>query len=176
MPALSERREDIAPNLDYELQRFAETQGQAASFNKEAREAFLKFAEAPDTPWRGNFRDLNAAVTRMATLAPRGRIRTEEVALEEERLRKSWARPEPVTHVGADIDLGDHFSPEKFAEIDPFDPVQIAYVIGVCQTAKSLSEAGRVAFSQSRKKKANPNDSDRLRKFLAKWGLEFATL
>ena len=92
LPALSERREDIEPNLDYELNRFAETHGRAATFNKEARDAFLKFAESRDTEWRGNFRDLNAAVTRMATLAPRGRIRVEEVALEEQRLRDHWQR------------------------------------------------------------------------------------
>ena len=175
LPALSERREDIAPNLDYELQRFAETEGRAASFNKEAREAFLRFAEAPDTPWSGNFRDLNAAVTRMATLAPRGRIRSEDVALEKGRLQKAWQRPQP-DELGIGIDLEEYFDAEVLAEIDPFDRVQIGYVIGVCKQSKSLSEAGRKAFSQSRKKKARPNDSDRLRKFLAKWNLEFASL
>ena len=171
LPALSERREDIAPNLDYELKNFAETHGRAATFNKEARDAFLKFAEAPDTPWRANFRDLNAAITRMATLAPRGRIRIEDVSVEQRRLRASWERPASPDSIG--IDLGDHFTAERLSEIDPFDRVQIAYVIGVCRESKSLSEAGRRAFSQSRKKKSSPNDSDRLRKFLAKWELEF---
>ncbi len=174
LPALRDRREDIAPNLDYELQRFAEANGRAASFNKEARESFLKFAEAPDTPWSGNFRDLNAAVTRMATLAPRNRIRIEDVRPEIERLQKSWKRPDSIRE--SDIDLMDFLPEEKLAEIDPFDRVQIAYVIGVCQRSKNLSDAGRIAFRQSRKKKVNPNDSDRLRKFLAKWGLDFAKL
>ena len=174
LPALSERREDIAPNLDYELQRFAEKEGRLATFNKEARERFLKFAEAGDTSWRGNFRDLNAAVTRMATLAPRGRVRTEDVDLEIGRLRKSWERP------GRSVDLGvaleDYFEEQELDEIDPFDRVQIAYVISVCLESKNLSEAGRKAFSQSRRKKENPNDSDRMRKFLAKWKLKFGEL
>ncbi|MFT4546573.1 MAG: transcriptional regulatory protein RtcR [Verrucomicrobiales bacterium] len=174
LPALSERREDIAPNLDYELKRFAETEGRAATFNKEAQEVFLNFAEAPGSPWRGNFRDLNAAVTRMATLAPRGRIRSEDVKLEIERLNTSWQRP--AKNSESNIDFENYFSPETLAEIDPFDRIQIAYVISICKESKTLSEAGRKAFSQSRKKKANPNDSDRLRKFLAKWHLDFAAL
>ena len=174
LPALCERREDISPNLDYELQRFAEKEGRAASFNREARESFLSFAEAADAPWRGNFRDLNAAVTRMATLAPRNRIRKEEVAAEIARLEASWQRPAPS---GSDLpDLEDYFDEETLGEIDPFDRIQIAYVIGVCKRSNSLSEAGRIAFSQSRRKKAHPNDSDRLRKYLAKWGLEFRNL
>jgi len=58
-------------------------------------------------------------------------------------------------------------------EIDPFDRVQLAHVVEVCRESKTLSEAGRTLFCESRKKKANPNDSDRVRKFLAKFGLTF---
>jgi transcriptional regulatory protein RtcR len=36
--------------------------------NKEATQAFLRFAESDDARWRANFRDLNAAVTRIATV------------------------------------------------------------------------------------------------------------
>ena len=63
LPALRERREDIEPNLEYELEQFARAQGTKVTFNKEARERFLKFATTPDAIWSGNFRDLNAAVT-----------------------------------------------------------------------------------------------------------------
>lgn len=34
LPGLAERREDIEPNLDCELDRFAEREGDRASFNK----------------------------------------------------------------------------------------------------------------------------------------------
>ena len=36
---LADRREDIEPNLDYELDRFAEREGDRVGFNKEARRA-----------------------------------------------------------------------------------------------------------------------------------------
>ena len=166
LPGLKNRREDIAPNLDYELLRFAEREGHAVSFNKEARESFLKFAEDPATEWRGNFRDLNAAMVRMGTLAPSGRIRVEEVGKEVERLETSWVR-------GAEDDgLGELVS----GEIDSFDRVQLAHVVKVCRESKTLSEAGRTLFAESRKKKANPNDSDRVRKFLGKFGIGFGEL
>jgi transcriptional regulatory protein RtcR len=169
LPALRDRREDLAPNLDYELRRFAESEGRQASFNKEARDAFLRFAESPDSPWHGNFRDLNAAIVRMATLAPRGRIRREEVAEETTRLRESWARPEsPAT-----TELADLSRLLDVETLDPFDRVQLAHVVAVCRRSKSLSDAGRELFAVSRRQRKTANDADRLKKYLAKWGLEF---
>ena len=170
LPALRERREDIAPNLDYEIAQFGEKEGRVISFNKEAREAFLKFAEAADTPWRGNFRDLNAAVTRMGTLAARGRIRVEEVEEEIVRLRASWHRAseEQVTEMVA---LSEVFTSEELAEIDAFDRVQIAHVLAVCRRSKTMAEAGRELFAASRRKRVKTNDSDRVKKFLEKWGI-----
>ncbi|WP_404373787.1 sigma 54-interacting transcriptional regulator [Sphingomonas sp. MMS24-J45] len=44
LPDLAERREDIEPNLDYELDRFPEREGDRASFNWEARRRYLAFA------------------------------------------------------------------------------------------------------------------------------------
>ncbi|MDF1714037.1 MAG: RNA repair transcriptional activator RtcR [Akkermansiaceae bacterium] len=166
LPGLKDRREDLEPNLDYELERFAEKEGEAVSFNKEARERFLKFAEDPATEWRGNFRDLNAAMVRMGTLAPRGRIQVAQVEAEVVRLEKSWDRGRQDDGVGDLIE----------GEIDSFDRVQLAHVVKVCRESKTLSEAGRKLFAESRKKKANPNDSDRVRKFLAKFGLSFGDL
>lgn len=172
LPALSQRREDIAPNLEYELERHLLTNGREASFNKEARQAFLKFAEAPDSQWLGNFRDLNAAVTRMATLAPRGRIRVEEVEEEIQRLRANWHRPGAVARMQS-ADLAGLLNAELLDGLDPFDRVQLAYVAAVCRRCKSLSEAGREIFSVSRGKRRVTNDADRLKKYLAKFGLSF---
>lgn len=174
LPGLAERRDDIEPNLDYELKRFAKLSGQGVTMNKEARRAFLSFAMESTSPWRGNFRDLNAAVTRMATLAPRGRIRTEEVAEEKERLVNSWRRPDEVS--GTEASLSDLLPEELVEQIDPFDRPQLAYVITVCQGSKTLSEAGRALYAISRQKKKNPNDADRLKKYLAKFNLQFETL
>jgi len=171
LPGLADRRDDIEPNLDYELARFTKTAGQGITMNQEARQKFLQFATDGSSPWRGNFRDLNAAVTRMSTLAPRGRIRTEEVKEEIVRLKHSWYRPEKENTVG--ISLEEVLPEEKIAEIDPFDRPQLAYVIEVCRKSKSLSGAGRTLYAVSRQKKKNPNDADRLKKYLAKFGLEF---
>ena len=175
LPSLAERREDIAPNLEYELERYRQANQHEASFNKEAKQAFLRFAESPDTPWSGNFRDLNAAVTRMATLAPRGRIRVEEVAEETRRLRESWHRP------GADertesADLTEVVEPAVLEDLDPFDRVQLAYVVAVCRRSATLSGAGREIFAVSRNKRAVTNDADRLNKYLAKFRLTFEGL
>lgn len=176
LPSLADRREDIEPNLDYELDRFHRTHGRAASMNKEARQAFMRFAEAADTPWTGNFRDLNAAVTRMATLAPRGRIRTDEVAEEIARLRESWKRPGQIPAADASTGLDSPLDPETLTEIDPFDRVQLAHVVAVCRRSRTLSDAGRELFAVSRTKRSAPNDADRLRKYLARFGLDFGTI
>ncbi len=166
LPSLRERREDIAPNITFELQSFAEKEGRGLSFNKEALERFLHFAAAPTAAWLGNFRDLNAAITRMGTLAPQGRIRITEVEQEITRLHTSWQRaPEPDPLAGLVTE-----------ELDSFDRVQLIHVVKTCREAKSLSAAGRALFSTTRQKKANPNDSDRLRKYLAKFGLSFESL
>lgn len=172
LPSLAERREDIAPNIDFELSERSRTHGTSLSFNKEARDRFLSFARQPDTPWLGNFRDLNAAVTRMATLAPQGRIRVTEVNDEIQRLRSNWHRPEDDS--SRSPKLSNFLSEDKIAEIDPFDRPQLAFVLSTCQKSRTLSEAGRTLFAVSREKKASrPNDADRLRKYLAKFDLQF---
>jgi len=166
---LAERKDDIEPNLDYELNRFASSHGRAVSFNKEARDEFLKFAKSEQAEWRGNFRDLNAAVTRMATLAPRGRIRTEDVTEETERLSISWKRTDDNTS-----QLREILKTKVMDSLDPFDAVQLAYVVDVCRKSKNISDAGRQLFAVSREQKKTSNDSDRLRKYLAKFELQFS--
>jgi transcriptional regulatory protein RtcR len=177
LPGLSDRREDIAPNLDYELERFAGQHGRKVTFNKEAREAFLKFARSPEAAWRANFRDLNAAVTRMATLAPRGRINESLVAEEIERLRERWKKLETTsaTPQAEDDDaiLSALLDAKKLAEIDLFDRIQLAAVIRICRASRTMAEAGRKLFAASRTRRTVTNDSDRVKKFLARFGLDW---
>ena len=172
LPGLADRREDVAPNLDYELDRFAEREGERASFNKEARQRYLAFATAPDARWPGNFRDLAASVTRMATLSPKGRIDLECVEAEIVRLKRLWSGQ---TDDGLGI-LADVLEAEALSAIDPFDRVQLAETIRVCRTSRSLSEAGRTLFAASRTRRSSANDADRLRKYLARFGLDWATV
>ncbi|MBW8843139.1 MAG: sigma 54-interacting transcriptional regulator [Sphingomonadales bacterium] len=172
LPGLADRREDIAPNLDYELDRFAEREGERASFNKEARQRYLAFATSPDARWPGNFRDLAASVTRMATLSPKGRIDLECVEAEIVRLKRLWSGQ---TDDGLGM-LADVLGADALDAIDPFDRVQLAETIRVCRTSRSLSEAGRTLFAASRARRSSANDADRLRKYLARFGLDWATV
>jgi transcriptional regulatory protein RtcR len=168
LPGLKERREDIAPNLEFELRRFSEAGGGTVTFNKEARERYLKFATAPDAAWPANFRDLGASVTRMATLAPSGRINEGIVVEEIVRLQRAWTRD--AGDGDADL-LVRHLGPERANALDLFDRAQLASVLRVCADAKSLSAAGRRLFAVSREAKTSSNDADRLKKYLARFGL-----
>jgi len=172
LPGLADRREDIEPNLDYELDRFAERDGDRASFNKEARQRHVSFATAPDARWPGNFRDLAASVTRMATLSPKGRIDMECVNAEIARLRRLWSAQ---TDDGAGV-LAEILNTAALAEIDPFDRVQLAETIRICRNSRSLSEAGRVLFAASRARRSTANDADRLKKYLARFGLDWGSV
>lgn len=166
LPGLAARPEDIEPNLDFELERFAREQGEQVRFNVEAKRRYLAFAGSPEARWAGNFRELTASVTRMATLAEAGRITEDNVREEIERLRATWTDGKPADVV-AEV-LG-----EKADELDLFDRCQLAAVIATCRTADSLSAAGRQLFAVSRLEKKQPNDADRLRKYLARFGLDF---
>jgi transcriptional regulatory protein RtcR len=172
LPALRDRFEDIEPNLDYELDRFAEREGERIGFNKEARRAYLGFATSPDAVWSGNFRDLAASVTRMATFAPAGRIDRPTVEIEIERLRRLWSGMRATDPDGLEALLGS----EALAALDPFDRVQLAEVIRICRRARSLSEAGRILFSASRARRSSANDADRLRKYLRRFELDWQRL
>jgi transcriptional regulatory protein RtcR len=173
LPGLRHRLEDIEPNLDFELDRFAQRAGRRVTFSKEAHEKFLAFALAPSSIWTGNFRDLNAAVARMATLASGGRISTEVVQEEIGRLHRSWQDPSDSS---GDNTLRGLIDQQRLEELDLFDRAQLAFVVDVCRRSRSLSEAGRTLFGISRQRKALSNDADRLRKYLARFGIEFSRI
>lgn len=172
LPALRERREDIEPNLDFELRRFLEREGQNVTFNKEARERYLAFATGPEAAWSANFRDLSASVTRMATLAPQSRITTDVVDDEVHRLKASWGGAQQ--NAVNDRKLVDLLGSEALASLDLFDAAQLSAVLDVCRMHTTASSAGRVLFANSRLDKRSNNDADRVTKYLARFGLKFA--
>jgi transcriptional regulatory protein RtcR len=169
LPGLRDRTEDVEPNVDYELEQWTQRTGTRVTFNREARGRFLAFATSADSPWPGNFRDLNAAIVRMATLAEGGRI--DESLVEEEiaRLRFGW-RGDGAREDGV---LAEHLSAGALERLDRFDRAQLSYVLSVCRRARTLSEAGRVLFHVSRTQRATRNDADRLRKYLERFGIEW---
>jgi transcriptional regulatory protein RtcR len=174
MPSLAERLEDLEPNLGFELEQFAGNSGTRVSFNKEARERYLAFATSPEARWSGNFRDLNASVIRMATFASGGRIGIGIIEEELEHLRAAWRMTAP--REPGEQELEPLLGAEGVAGLDRFDRVQLADVVRVCREAASISEAGRRLFAVSRTEKKSSNDADRLRKYLARFGLDWKSL
>ena len=177
LPGLADRREDIEPNLAYELSRFSQKSGKHISFNKEARERFLTFALDPDNRWPGNFRDLNAMVVRMATLSDGGRITEDLVKDEITRSRDAYsARSSSDTAAlpSADDELLTRVLGSGYTDrFDSVDIAQLAHTIAVCRTSDTAADAAKKLFAVSRKAKTSSNDSDRLTKFLARFGLKF---
>jgi len=174
LPALSERPEDIEPNLDFELERWEERHGRRVTFNREARQRFLEFATSKAARWPGNFRDFNAALVRMATLAPAGRVNAEVVEGEIARLERAWT-PAAAGDEGQQA-LVELLGADRVAALDRFDRVQLADVVAACRAARSLSEAGRELFAASLAAKRSTNDADRLRKYLARFDLAWSDL
>jgi transcriptional regulatory protein RtcR len=173
LPGLAERPEDIEPNLDYELGQFARRSSLRATLSREVRDRFLEFARSPGARWTANFRDLNASVIRMATLSPGGRITDEVLSAEIERLRNAWSTT-PPSEPDHDAVLASVLGPESLESLDLFDRVQLAFVVRVCRDSATLSEAGRRLYAATREKRKMPNDADRLRKYLARFGLDWA--
>lgn len=200
LPSLKDRLEDLPANIDYELARLGSEQQQQYRFTSEARALYESFAMSADATWQGNFRDLTASMIRLTTLAESKMIRVADVQAEIERLTHLWVLPNSL-HVSnkesknslsintiqpifdsqlveqASHDLLSIYLDERTsAGIDPFDAVQLAYVIEVCINHKNQAAAGRYLYANSRDKLKNPNDSDRLRKYLMKFGLRFDDL
>lgn len=194
LPGLAERPEDIEPNIDHLLARHASEDGRLARFSSEARARYLAFAQSLRAPWRGNFRDLAASITRLATLAEGGRIGSALVDAEIARLEWLWhgKAEASAAHANDDADgtAANHGSgedaldarlhallgPERLAALDLFDRLQLRAVIALCQRSASLADAGRQLFNHSRTRRSTANDSDRLRKYLARFGLNWVAI
>lgn len=171
LPGLRKRPEDIEPNLDYELDQFARKNGRRVTMSKEVREGFLTFAQSPAAKWSANFRDLNACITRMATLSPGGRITTAVLTEEINRLNSAWSSP--LTDADHELILASVLGEKEMERLDLFDQVQLAFVIRTCRECATLSDAGRKLFGATREKRKVQNDADRLRKYLARFNLDW---
>lgn len=174
LPGLAQRPEDIEPNVDHLLARAAAESGRAVRFNAEAKTRYLQFAKSKQALWSGNFRDLMASVTRMATLADGGRISTDLVDAEIQRLEWLW---QPSSEGRApEFDLDTVLPDATGSQLDLFDRLQLESVIRVCRESASLSEAGRRLFDHSRAQRTVVNDADRLRKYLLKFGVTWESI
>jgi transcriptional regulatory protein RtcR len=174
LPGLAQRPEDLEPNVDHLLTRATAESGRAVRFNAEAKAQYLRFAQSADALWSGNFRDLAASVTRLATLADGGRISTAQVEAEVQRLRWLWQHSGGAApSASAASNLEGLVPAELWEQIDLFDRLQLESVVAICRQARNLSEAGRKLFDRSRTLRTVVNDADRLRKYLQKFGLSW---
>lgn len=200
LPPLTERPEDISPNIDYELRRHTRLKGFVADFLPEARERYLAFAMSSEALWPGNFRDLSASIERMQTYALSGVIDVALVEREIARLHELWHAMGiyPARTVGEEgrvkltalrIAEGGTNTAEAspatesasqlerllgaagLARLDLFDRLQLEQVVRVCCAAPSRSEAGRRLFNASRTRKTRADDTTRLNKCLKSFGL-----
>ena len=180
LPGLAECPEDFDANLVYELAEYASATGNKVCFTAKARKRFLDFAKSDQAKWKANFRDFNAAIMRMSTLADSGTISHANVVEECERLTASWSGGEqeaagkPIA--GSEKPIVDLLGADWRERFDLFDQRQLVEVVEVCRNSRSLAAAGRKLFAVSREVKKNPNDSDRLRKYLGKFGITWKQL
>lgn len=175
LPSLKERPEDIEPNIEYELEKFSSKRGQLISFNKTARDIYLSFSQSPEAHWSANFRDLNASITRMGTLADGGRITADLVKEEISRLRAKWKMPKQSGNNTIEATrelLGEAI----FSQLDLYDQMILTGITDICKTSNSMAEAGRRLFNISRTTKKSTNDSHRVRQLLEKYGVSFDEL
>ncbi len=171
LPSLRDRPEDLEPNLEYELCECARSFHLNITMSKQAKDRFLRFAKSAEALWPGNFRDLNGAVRRMATLCSGGRIGVSDVDDEIKRLQKAWRQVAPSHEQPAS--LTTKYLGTRAESLDIFDEAQLSEVLRVCEGSKSMAHAGKQLFAVSRAQKKSSNDSDRIRKYLARFSLSW---
>jgi transcriptional regulatory protein RtcR len=174
IPSLASRKEDIEPNIHYEIQKFEEANHQSIRFSTEALQDYLTFSKSPAAIWTANFRDLNASVLRLCTLATSGRIDTETVKEEIQYLKRKWQ----TTTVSPNEFAFCHqfLDSQTLADIDLFELITLEGVLQVCATSKNLADAGRKLYQSSRQKRKGLNDSDRLKKYLNTYQLTWSQI
>ncbi|TAG06269.1 MAG: AAA family ATPase [Betaproteobacteria bacterium] len=175
LPGLAARPEDIEANIDYLLEISSRETGHGVRFNTEARKRYVKFAQSAEASWLGNFRDLAASMTRLATLADSGRISEALVDAEIARLRWLWQRSSAEER-NPQIDLEALLGSDALSQIDLFDQLQLRAVIAEIRQSRTLSDAGRRLYNVSRSERSVVNDADRLRKFLVRFDLTWERL
>lgn len=111
-----------------------------------------------------------AMAPRMATLSESGLITDAVVDDEMARLSLSWLHGRVALEADALIAI---LGEERAAQLGRFETAQLREVIAVCRSARSLSYARRQLFAVSCAAKTKPNDADRLKKYLARFDLDW---
>ncbi len=90
-PGFAARRKDIGLNCQQVLGVFNEKYKRNLQFAPDALQRFVEYAEADTTEWKGNFREFNSMIFRMATLADGFQIEVKDVEKEIEHAKAERA-------------------------------------------------------------------------------------
>lgn len=137
-----------------------------------ALDLYVGFATSDRAPWPGNFPELAASLERLCSFAAASGVMDHGVARREVlHLNASWeasdpgrSRVERVLGLAASRDL------------DRVDRAALEEVLLVCSATTSMAEAGKLLFAKSRERRSTLNDSDRMKKYLARYGLDWAQI
>ena len=196
-PGYAARRKDIALNCQQVLSEYNKKYSSHLEFANDALQRFIEYAEADTTEWKGNFREFNAMIFRMATFANGLQIELHGVEKEIERTefeQKSYKAdnndattkqeqfptasqtihtPAPTSTLpdaSCKFEFLRELLGEKYAELRLDELAQLAFVASVCADAKNQADA-------SRRLRINQNDSKdgspQLFKYLYHLGLNF---
>ncbi len=175
LPSLAERREDIEPNIEYEIFKLNESLDDKDRKNKlqyqfttEAKQRFLEYAKK--APWEGNFREFHKMFIRMATYAKRGNGNIKNITLNivEQEIARNSKNSTPPQRIQEDspINLKDFLDEGYETEYDPLELYTLQHIIQVCKDSKTQKEAGEKLFKKNRS-----NYSDLMKKKLNQFGL-----
>jgi transcriptional regulatory protein RtcR len=71
----------------------------------------------------------------------------------------------------------EHFlGSERCAQLDEIDRTILAKVLEVCMTSESVAEASRRLMGKSRERMEKPNDTNRLKAYVARWKVDPAEM
>lgn len=173
LPGLAERREDIEPNLDYELLRYQQENGMAVRMMPLARKRYLEFALSERALWRGNWRDFGSSIIRLCSLSDASVIDVEHVDREIKKLEYLWGGVKTETEVPVG-DLSKYLSGVQLSSMDMMEREMCRVLFRVCSESNSAADAGRKLFSIDKGKESkSKNDGARTINMLKKYGLTF---
>jgi len=98
-------------------------------------------------------------------------MRPVQSEIDKRYLQAGWSIPAAANDHQAI--LASVLNDEAREKLDLFDQAQLACVIRICRESATLSGAGRKLFAATRENRKTANDADRLRKYLARFDLDW---
>lgn len=199
LPPLRDHLEDLELNVDRLLDRIRHDYGTSAifGFDPDAKKRFLEFGYT--IPWRGNFRELNAMVTRMVILSLSDASRSDGFRITKEIVEDEIAEaerkygtattpastttrvtlvppppaPAPAPTTNEDFAFLANLVPsEKFATLRLDERAQLACIVQICGTSETQAEAAKKIYAPVAELPQRPDTQ--LKRYLKALGLTFA--